>query len=128
MKSGNRRQPEKNHVLDLGVLSCGCSITHFSTMPTLAEQLNKANCLVIDVRSTDERACGDAYKGSKNIPIGELAARVSECGDDKNRPIVCYCAAGMRAASAARVLKEHGFGDVISAANAGALRACKPDH
>jgi rhodanese-related sulfurtransferase len=97
-------------------------------MPTLSEQLNKPNCLVLDVRSTGECACGDGYKGAKNIPISELATRVAECGCDKERPIVCYCAAGMRAASAARVLKEHGFTDVISAANAGTLRACKPDH
>ncbi len=96
-------------------------------MPSLAEQINKPNVLIIDVRSTAECACGDGYRGCKNIPINELAQRISECGTDKSRPIITYCGAGMRAATAAKVLKEHGFEDVVSAANAGTLRAAKSD-
>ncbi len=96
-------------------------------MPTVAEQLNKQNVLILDVRSSGECACGDGYKGCKNIPLNELAQRIAECGTDKSRPIICYCAAGMRAATAAKVLKEHGYTDVVSAANAGTLRAIKPD-
>ena len=96
-------------------------------MPNLLEQLQKPNVLILDVRSTGECASGDGYKGAKNIPVGELDGRSGECGDDKNRPIVCYCAAGARSAAAARVLKEHGYTDVISAANAGSLRAVKAD-
>jgi rhodanese-related sulfurtransferase len=96
-------------------------------MSSLAEQLNKPNVLILDVRSAGECSCGDGYKGCKNIPLNELAQRVVECGSDKSRPIICYCAAGMRAATAAKVLKEHGFTDVVSTANAGSLRAIKPD-
>lgn len=96
-------------------------------MPNLSEQLQKSNVLILDVRSAGECACGDGYKGSKNIPINELAQRIAECGADKTRPVICYCAAGMRAATAAKVLKEHGFTDVVSTANAGSLRAIKPD-
>lgn len=97
-------------------------------MSRVLDHLNTPDCLVLDVRSSGECACGDGYKGSKNIPVGELAGRISECGKDKSRPIVCYCAAGARSAAAAKVLKEHGFTDVISCANAGSLRAVKPDH
>ena len=96
-------------------------------MPTLAEQLRKPSVLILDVRSEGECACGDGYKGSKNIPIAELSQRIAECGTDKLRPIICYCAAGMRAASAMKVLKEHGFTDVIATSNAASIRAVKPD-
>ena len=71
-------------------------------------------------------ACGDGYKGSVNIPVGELPGRLAECGADKSRPIVCYCGAGVRAANAASVLRQNGYTNVISAANANALRAVKP--
>ena len=96
-------------------------------MPSLAEQLSKQNVFIIDVRSAGECSCGDGYKGSKNIPLNELVQRIGDCGSDKSRPIICYCAAGMRAAAAVKVLKEHGFSDVVSTSNAGSLRAIKPD-
>jgi rhodanese-related sulfurtransferase len=97
-------------------------------MPTLAEQVNKPQVLILDVRAPGECACGDGYRGCKNIPIAELPQRIAECGTDKNRPIICYCAAGMRAASAAKILKENGFTDVISTSNANSIRAVKPDY
>jgi rhodanese-related sulfurtransferase len=94
-------------------------------MPTLAEFLNKPDVLIIDCRSGGECACGDGYQGAVNIPVGELPNRIKDCGPNKNRPIVCYCAAGVRAANAASVLRQNGYMNVISAPNAGALRAAK---
>jgi rhodanese-related sulfurtransferase len=96
-------------------------------MTPLVEQLSKPNVLILDVRSAGECSCGDGYKGAKNIPLNELAERISECGPDKSRPVICYCQAGMRAMTAAKVLAGHGFTDVISTANAATLRAVKPD-
>ena len=92
-------------------------------MPSCCELLRDPTVLVIDCRSTDECACGDGFKGAKNIPVGEVAKRVKECGDDKSRPIICYCKAGVRAANAASVLKDCGYTNVISVANADAVRA-----
>ena len=88
-----------------------------------AEYLCKPNVLVVDCRSADECACCDGFAGAKNIPVGEIANRVAECGEDKSRPIVCYCKAGVRAANAASVLKQAGYTNVISVANADAVRA-----
>lgn len=96
-------------------------------MPTLTDQLKKPNLLILDVRSPDECAAGDGYKGSRNIPINELPQRIAECGTDKLRPIICYCAAGMRATSAMKLLKERGFTDVIATSNAASIRAVRPD-
>ncbi len=95
-------------------------------MPTLAEFLEKPDVLIIDCRSTGECDCGDGYKGAVNIPVGELPNRIKDCGANKNRPIVCYCGAGVRAANAASILRQNGYMNVISAANAAALRAAKP--
>ena len=96
------------------------------SVPSLKEQLEKQNVLIVDCRSAGECAKGDGYKGAINIPVGETAARMAECGCDKTRPVVTYCGAGVRAAAAADVLKQHGFTDVLSAPNANALRAVKP--
>ena len=95
-------------------------------MPSLAEALNQPNVLIIDCRSGGECSCGDGYKGAVNIPVSDLPNRLAECGADKSRPIVCYCAAGMRAANAASVLRQNGYTNVVSAANANALRQVKP--
>lgn len=90
---------------------------------SLSSHLSHPDVLVLDVRSPDECACCDGYVNAKNIPVGEVPKRFSECGPDKCRPIVCYCKAGVRAANAASVLKQNGYTNVISAPNADALRA-----
>ncbi len=74
---------------------------------------------VIDVRTPAEYASGH-FNGAKNIPLAELQARVSEIGD-KQKPIVVYCASGMRSAHAARILTASGFTDVTNAGGLASL-------
>ena len=105
--------------------SYSSSYSHNNLM-SLSEYLNNPSVLILDCRSVGEFNSGDAYKGAVNIPVAEVESRLSECGDDKSRPVVCYCGAGVRAARAAACLKEHGYTNVISAANANALRTVKP--
>ncbi len=64
-----------------------------------------AGALLVDVRSRAEFAAG-ALPGAIHIPVGEIAARVAELPAGK--PIVVYCASGMRSASAARALRSRG--------------------
>jgi len=77
---------------------------------------DKARALVangaslVDVRSPAEHAAGH-IAGSLNIPVGELAARITELGD-KSRPVVVYCASGVRSARAAGTLRRAGFAEV----------------
>ncbi|MCX7024286.1 MAG: rhodanese-like domain-containing protein [Spirochaetes bacterium] len=73
----------------------------------------KAGAKIIDVRTADEFA-DEAYPGAVNIPLGVLSAHVGELGP-KDKPIVIYCASGARSASAARILKQAGFTDVVNA-------------
>jgi phage shock protein E len=82
---------------------------------TVRERLGRG-ATVVDVRSPREYA-GGAYPGAINIPLPSLSARLREIPTD--RPVVLYCASGMRSASAARLLARAGFPDVV---NAGGLR------
>jgi rhodanese-related sulfurtransferase len=90
---------------------------------TIREALQSSSVLVIDCRSRGEYSAGDGYAGAVNIPVDEVPRRLSECGSDKARPIVVYCRSGFRSSSAADILRQNGYANVISAANANALRS-----
>ncbi|MDI6801604.1 MAG: rhodanese-like domain-containing protein [Thermodesulfovibrionales bacterium] len=62
--------------------------------------------IIIDVRDADEYATGHV-KGSKNIPLDELADRFAEIPKDKR--LVLYCDTGLRAEMGYHLLKENGF-------------------
>lgn len=72
----------------------------------------KAGAHIVDVRSPGEYGSG-AYPGAVNIPLQALGARLGEI--PRNRPVIVYCASGMRSASAARVLAHAGYADVVNA-------------
>ncbi len=84
--------------------------------------LQSPNVLIADVRSTGEFANRDGYQGAVNIPVDTVASRLSEFGPDKDRNIITYCAAGVRAANAANTLRNAGFTQVFSTTNANHLR------
>jgi rhodanese-related sulfurtransferase len=72
-----------------------------------AHQLVKDDgALLVDVRSPGEFA-GGHIPGALNVPLPELGARAPEL-TKKGKPIVVYCASGMRSASASRVLQRAG--------------------
>jgi rhodanese-related sulfurtransferase len=75
--------------------------------PQKARELVSEGARLVDVRSPGEHRSG-AIKGSLNVPVQELGRRMDELGD-KAKPIVVYCASGMRSASAASMLKRAGF-------------------
>lgn len=78
--------------------------------PDKARALVDGGARLVDVRSPGEFA-GGHLDGALNIPVHELGNRVDELGD-KARPVVLYCASGMRSASAAGALRRAGFADV----------------
>lgn len=79
--------------------------------------------LLLDVRTEAERNAR-SIKGSKHIPLGELARRLPELEGSRGGEIICYCASGARSASAAHTLKRQGF----RAANlAGGISAWRDD-
>jgi phage shock protein E len=77
-----------------------------------------AGAVILDVHTVDEFR-GGAYPGAINIPVQVLAGRMGEL--PKGRPIVVYCASGMRSASAAGTLVRAGFKDVVNAGGIGSM-------
>ncbi len=65
-----------------------------------------AGALLLDVRTAEEQAAG-TIPGSLHIPVDELRDREAEI--PKGRPIVIYCAVGLRGYIAARHLAQHGY-------------------
>ncbi len=86
----------------------------------LVKQKIEAGAVIVDVRTPEEFRDG-AYPGALNIPVSNLAGRLSEIPKDK--PVVLYCASGARSASAARTLKQAGYADVINAGGLGDMLA-----
>ncbi|MHB1346528.1 MAG: rhodanese-like domain-containing protein [Candidatus Humimicrobiaceae bacterium] len=72
----------------------------------------------LDVRSREEYERGH-IKGAVFIPVTELQERISEIPRDK--PVIAYCnGSGCdRSGKAAKILKEHGFGEVYDMAGLG---------
>lgn len=79
--------------------------------PAEAKAMVAAGAALVDVRTTGEFS-GGHIPGAVNIPVHELAGRSGEIGP-KERPVVVYCASGMRSASAAKSLKAAGFAKVV---------------
>jgi molybdopterin/thiamine biosynthesis adenylyltransferase/rhodanese-related sulfurtransferase len=76
----------------------------------LAEQPNTA---LIDVREKIEWEEGH-IPGARFVPRGYLELRIENAIPDKNKPVVLYCAGGVRSMLAARTLQEMGYSHVTS--------------
>jgi phage shock protein E len=85
--------------------------------PVVKEKL-AAGATVVDVRSEHEFG-GGAYPGAVNIPLHVLGARLAQIPRD--RPVVLYCASGIRSGAAAKLLREAGFSDVLNAGRLGSM-------
>lgn len=87
----------------------------FGAGTDLSEKLEQG-AVVVDVRTKEEFASGHV-QGSKNIPLGQVSKQVQKI-QAWNKPVIACCASGMRSASAASILKQHG----IEAYNGGSWR------
>ncbi len=75
-----------------------------------ARALVLSGAALIDVRSRAEFASGHLER-ARNIPIDELGGRLKEVGS-REKPVILYCASGMRSALGARRLRRSGFAQV----------------
>ncbi len=66
-----------------------------------------AGARLLDVRTPEEFGAGH-LRGAVNIPVAELRARLAEVGP-RDRPVVVYCASGVRSSHAAQLLRAAGF-------------------
>ncbi len=75
-----------------------------------AHRLVAAGARLVDVRTPGEFA-GGALPGAVNIPLDQLSTRVGELQKDP-KPVVVYCASGMRSGQAKRILAGAGLTEV----------------
>jgi NADPH-dependent 2,4-dienoyl-CoA reductase/sulfur reductase-like enzyme/rhodanese-related sulfurtransferase len=82
------------------------------TMPVISWRelpTEAGNVTLIDTRTPAEFAAG-TIPGAVNIPLDELRRRLDEVPAD--RPVVLFCAVGLRGYVAQRILMGHGYTDV----------------
>jgi len=73
------------------------------------QNIISGNVFLLDVRMEKELK-GGIIPGSVNIPLDSLRERMEEIPRD--RPVIVYCAVGLRGYLARRILVQHGFEDV----------------
>ncbi len=71
---------------------------------------NNPDAVLLDVRE-DAELMAFALPKAKHIPLGQLRSRLGEIKKDKR--IIIFCAIGVRAYNAARILIQNGFSDVL---------------
>jgi len=71
-----------------------------------------AEILILDVRSRDEHANGH-IAGAVNIPHTEIAARLEEVAQYRDKHVIVCCWAGGRADIAKDVLRNAGFSNLL---------------
>ncbi len=81
------------------------------TSSSEAHRLVAAGARLVDVRTPGEFS-GGALPGAVNIPLDQLAGRVGELTKEPTKPVVVYCASGMRSGQAKRLLSGAGLAKV----------------
>jgi adenylyltransferase/sulfurtransferase len=79
----------------------------------LKQWMSEEDVKIIDIRERDEFVQGH-LPGATFIPRGFLELQIEQHQNDRSKPVVIYCAGGVRSALAARNLKEMGYERVIS--------------
>ena len=76
---------------------------------------------LVDVRSPQEYGMG-AIPGSLNVPLQSIHA--AEQHLDKSKPVIVYCASGMRSEQAKGVLSQLGFDAVHNLGSVNKYMSC----
>lgn len=70
------------------------------------DNLDRSKVQIIDTRTPAEFELG-TISGAINIPVDDIRRRINEI--DKNKPVVTFCAVGLRGYIAARILMANGY-------------------
>ncbi len=77
--------------------------------PAAAVQLiNREKAVVVDVCETNEFSAGHVT-GAKNIPLGELEAKLTNSVKNKTLPLILVCQSGARSGRALAIAKKLGY-------------------
>ncbi len=104
-----------NDPVNLAAFVAMNDVSGFSPLVTASQlKLELASAsppLLLDVRSAREHRAGH-LRGSVHVPVDDLRQRWETL--PRGRRIAAYCRSGFRAHLAVRILKEHGFDDVVN--------------
>lgn len=70
------------------------------------EKTDKSSVTLVNV-CTREECSLNTIKGALNIPLDEIRSNIQELAQDK--PVIVFCAVGLRGYIASRILMQHGF-------------------
>ena len=86
-----------------------------------AREMVENGAQLVDVRSPQEFGMG-AIPGSKNVPLQEIHG--AEQHLDKSKPVIVFCASGMRSEQAKSVLCQLGFDAVHNLGSVNKYMSC----
>ena len=102
-------------IFALLIFSCSSSSTEEMNSITVEEvkkiiDEESEKYFLLDVRTLKEYY-GDLghLPDAKLIPYDEIANRIDELSEQKDKKIIAYCRSGRRSAIATKILKENGF-------------------
>ncbi len=81
------------------------------TPTELTIKVNREDAVLLDIRSADDFKKGH-ITSARNIPLAQLSKELPKLENEKNKPIIVVCQAGMSAQSAAKQLMTAGFSQV----------------
>ena len=84
--------------------------------------INREKAVVVDVCEASEFAAGH-ITGAKNVPLGELEAKLPAVVKNKTLPLILVCASGMRSGRAVAIAQKLGYTQAQSLG--GGLKAWK---
>ena len=102
-------------IFPLLIFSCSSSSTEKLNSITVEEvkkiiDADSEEYLLLDVRTLEEYYGDLAHiPDAKLIPYNEIANRIDELSEQKDKKIIAYCRSGRRSAIATKILKENGF-------------------
>lgn len=70
--------------------------------------INREKAVVVDVCEPAEFAAGHV-SGAKNVPLGELEAKLPGLVKNKTLPLILVCASGARSSRAVAIAKKLGY-------------------
>jgi len=91
--------------------SLSTAVSEVSAQDILSMSEKNDGRVLIDVRAPNEYASGHVPR-AVNIPVGEVAERLSELTSHEKQGVVLYCEQGGRALKAATILLSAGFRNV----------------
>ncbi len=77
-----------------------------------ARELLKQGAWLIDVRTPEEFGARH-LAGAINVPLDALEVSVSKVVNDMAKPLLLYCASGMRSRLALKILQDAGYANVF---------------